>query len=221
MADDQNEYEGLTHYCNWVVHGKVLQGSYPKRSEEIELLINGGVRTIVCLMRDEELTRAKKAKVGKHASKSSNRGKSKSSGVVVAVPHSKPVYIQRAEHCLAQVDARATLEFVHFPIYDRDCADDGQLVQLIASLKARVAESDGIVYIHCLGGHGRAGVVCSLLLSELEELDAYSALQAISSAHSQRRYCRESRGSDGKPYESPQTSEQRAQVWRLVAKCGR
>ena len=51
----------------------------------------------------------------------------------------------------------------------------------------RLRETDEIVYLHCWGGHGRAGTVVCLLLHWLYELDASSALFRCQFLHDLRR----------------------------------
>jgi len=46
---------------------------------------------------------------------------------------------------------------------DRDVIDDGEVTQLITKVLAMLRRGER-VYVHCYGGHGRTGVVASVIL---------------------------------------------------------
>lgn len=47
-------------------------------------------------------------------------------------------------------------------------------------------EPDSIIYIHCMGGHGRAGTIGALFIGKLEHLYADEAIEWIEEAHDSR-----------------------------------
>ena len=53
------------------------------------------------------------------------------------------------------------------PVADGGCWVDSELAEVVAGLVATVEEGGEVVYLHCYGGHGRAGVVASLVLVRL------------------------------------------------------
>lgn len=69
------------------------------------------------------------------------------------------------------------------------------------------------IYIHCRGGHGRAGLVVSCILSYLDGLTSYTALELTNKYHNNRKIMRDCWRKIG----SPQTREQHNFVKKL---CG-
>lgn len=103
------------------------------------------------------------------------------------------------------------MQFVYFPIIDQNVAPDAELANLIQDLLDRVARGE-VLYIHCWGGHGRAGTVAAILLGILENMTPRDALNRIQKLHDTRLETSEY----GFKVESPQRPSQRAQVKRLT-----
>lgn len=97
--------------------------------------------------------------------------------------------------------------YIHFPIQDHGIVDDNTIIKFVGDLISWINKGEKI-YMHCLGGHGRTGTIVSLLLSKLYSLDGYLAMEYCQAMHDTRE---ENRG-----IKSPESSEQRNQVYRLA-----
>ena len=99
-------------------------------------------------------------------------------------------------------------KFFKLGIKDCNVTDDDSVLDF-AKLAIRLLESGERVYLHCWGGHGRAGTVYCLILHLLYGMSAQNALDYCQCVHD----CRESFIQVG----SPQTHTQATQVRRIVA----
>jgi protein-tyrosine phosphatase len=68
------------------------------------------------------------------------------------------------------------------------------------------------MFIHCRGGHGRTGVVAALLLGKIYNLPAYEALELVQRFHDNRKSVQKK----GQQYSSPETHEQKGQVYKIL-----
>lgn len=86
-------------------------------------------------------------------------------------------------------------------------SSDIDILNLCIEIIRRI-ELGEIVYVHCWGGHGRAGIVCSVTLAMIYKLRADVAMKYIQAFHD----CRvEPLG-----VTSPQTIAQHVQVGRII-----
>jgi len=77
-------------------------------------------------------------------------------------------------------------KFMSLPIPDQQTTDDGRVAALVISLLRRVLDGGEVLYVHCRGGHGRTGTVCSILLGALYNLDGPAALSTFQALHDVR-----------------------------------
>eukprot|EP01062_Namystynia_karyoxenos_P059571 TRINITY_DN51005_c0_g1_i1.p1 TRINITY_DN51005_c0_g1~~TRINITY_DN51005_c0_g1_i1.p1 ORF type:complete len:253 (+),score=63.51 TRINITY_DN51005_c0_g1_i1:66-761(+) len=75
------------------------------------------------------------------------------------------------------------------------------------------AAGSGAVYVHCFGGHGRAGIVAACILGLAYGLPAAAALDLTQEAHDERE---DPAWPLDAPQRSPQTEPQRQQVAELL-----
>lgn len=95
----------------------------------------------------------------------------------------------------------------HLPIMDGDVPDDDVMEALVCDLLDDI-KAGRVLYVHCLGGHGRAGIVVSLLLAVLYGMTVNEVFKRVQAYHD----CRiEPQG-----VKSPSTVVQRSQVKRLL-----
>jgi alanine transaminase len=77
------------------------------------------------------------------------------------------------------------MEFVYFRIIDQNIAPDNDVYLLLIQLYARVQKGE-VLYIHCWGGHGRAGTVAACLMAMCEGLSPAEALDRTQKYHDTR-----------------------------------
>ena len=103
---------------------------------------------------------------------------------------------------------------IEFPIVDMGIQEDDLTLQHIMFIKTLFLNGDNPIYIHCKGGHGRSGVIACLLYGLLYDKTAEESLEAIKEAHNLRKQMSRKTRILG----SPQTSDQKLQVMRLLTK---
>ena len=85
------------------------------------------------------------------------------------------------------------------------------LVKRITDFVLGVLEDGGAVYIHCQGGHGRAGMIAAVLCGRLWGMDALEAVRTVESSREER----EDRSRNFIP-----TPETQSQISMVVKFCG-
>jgi len=102
------------------------------------------------------------------------------------------------------------LQFLHEPLEDLTAPGLEVLTALVGELAARV-QSGEVLYVHCMGGRGRSGVVAACVLAELYGIGAEEALQRVQFGYDSRQYdnCA-----------SPETEQQRRVVRDFCAAAG-
>ena len=106
--------------------------------------------------------------------------------------------------------------WINFPISDRKVPTNipryagfiGMLLNTLSQL-----EEDEKIYIHCRGGHGRAGVVVATLLSITNDIGTTESLALTNTCHNERTVMREKWRSIG----SPQTRGQKIFVHKFLS----
>lgn len=180
-------FRGPTESSNWVIPGMLMCGPYPGALEDrrndlfLKRLLSKGVDTFVCLQ--EELDNGIPEPVWR-------------SGVGL-----RPYFFD------AEGLSKKTLRWVQLPIPDGVVAPDDVTADLV-HLMAEDLKAGRVIYLHCFGGHGRAGVLCCLMLSYLYRLTAAETMKRVQAYHDCRM--------DSQRAKSPQTVVQRDQVKRLV-----
>lgn len=96
---------------------------------------------------------------------------------------------------------------LRFPIQDGNTPSDRDLKSLISKLLEE-HYAGKVMYIHCFGGHGRTGLITSILLGLLKEIPAMEAMKLNQRYHS----CR----SVEPQTSSPAEHAQRMQVHRML-----
>lgn len=98
--------------------------------------------------------------------------------------------------------------FIRQPVVDGMVMADDDMIKLIKKLTELFGKKE-VLYVHCYGGHGRAGTVASLLLATIYGLAADNAMEHVQKYHDTRLWTEDS--------ESPASEVQRLQVRRLLA----
>ena len=109
--------------------------------------------------------------------------------------------------------------FVTLPIPDTKTVSDARVAGLVLDILRRIRAGE-VLYIHCRGGHGRTGTVCSILLGALYGLRGPAALSTYQALHDLRvQPCFHAEGYELTPDGTQCVAlfpEQRAQVLRLL-----
>jgi hypothetical protein len=167
----------------------VMAGAYPGALDDreneklLKCLINKGIDTFVCLQEElDDETPEEEWRAGRAL---------------------RPYFID------ARRLSKKPLIWRHLPIVDGGAAADDVMEALVCDLIDDV-KAGRVLYVHCWGGHGRAGLVATLILSVLYSLQPAEALKRVQAYHD----CRiEPQG-----VKSPSTVSQRSQVKRLLQK---
>jgi protein-tyrosine phosphatase len=177
LPADGDDVRGPISVSNWVIPGKLIAGGYPGNID------SGKHMETIKMVVDSGVT------------------------CFVCLMQDKELERFRPYSDIAKQLSLKTIKFEYFPMPDGFIPKDESLIQFIPQLAAIVKRPDEVVYVHCWGGHGRTGIVISLLLVELyDAIDEEEALRLTELYHSKRVEARS---------HSPQTNAQISQVRRL------
>eukprot|EP01138_Halocafeteria_seosinensis_P015161 gb/GECG01015474.1/.p1 GENE.gb/GECG01015474.1/~~gb/GECG01015474.1/.p1 ORF type:complete len:694 (+),score=66.38 gb/GECG01015474.1/:1-2082(+) len=196
----QQGFAGPTTESNWVIPDQLMVGAYPGYIDDEEndftlaSILHCGVTTFVCLQQEYHDSHVDEAQW-----RSGQR--------------LRP-YIVDAKRLLTMLPQSyfpkgrpSEIGFVHFPIVDCSTVCDSKMVELARDLVSRMCKGE-VLYVHCWGGHGRSGVVASLILGIVYGVSATDAMWWVQTLHDLR---------DGTlQVPSPQTRDQREQVTRIL-----
>ena len=106
------------------------------------------------------------------------------------------------------------VNYINFPIRDRSIPENlekfSSFVISISEIIKNLAEGE-FIYIHCRGGHGRAGIIVSCLLCNIYNISSQDSLNKTNVYHNNRKVMNEKWRIMG----SPQTEKQKNFVRRL------
>lgn len=95
----------------------------------------------------------------------------------------------------------APLHIINFPIANGKASPKMATIELIDKLVILYNQGH-VIYIHCMGGHGRAGMIGALLLGSLCKLDGVEAINIV-------ERCRETRADTSRNFvPTPETNAQ-------------
>lgn len=106
--------------------------------------------------------------------------------------------------------------FYHYPIPDLKIIDDESTINYVQSIIKLIHQPSSKIYIHCMGGHGRTGVIVSLLFGYLYRMTNGEALKMTQKLHDARWINQLRSKSQSYRYRSPQTRCQINQVKRIL-----
>jgi hypothetical protein len=183
---------------NWVIPGRLCVGGWPYRlptgrgclkesradgEAKLRSLVDAGV-TVFCNLTDAE--------------------------GCDAVLRVKEYGAGRYEAYVRSIICRpAKPTFLRCPMPDGGCTDDCSLATLLRSMLALSPST--VQYVHCYGGHGRAGLVVCAILGIIEGLSVDGAIARFNELH---RYRAEPTGG-GQPT-FPHSDAQREQLQRVL-----
>jgi len=109
-----------------------------------------------------------------------------------------------------------TGSWINFAIPDRSVPNDlikfTALINLLLKTIAKLSDEERI-YIHCKGGHGRAGIVVAVLLAIINKIYTQDAITLTTKYHNERTVMREKWRKVG----SPQTRSQKMYVHHFLS----
>jgi hypothetical protein len=185
-------FMGPTAESNWLIRKLLLVGSYPDRPGYLKSILDASIDVFVCLTTE----------------------------------YGKDGYVQYGDKL------PSGCMFIHEPINDMETVEDKRIIVLAKKI-VELLKMGKKVYLHCAGGHGRAGTVAAVVLHLLciEQLTETELFDFIQYAHDQR--AENYFGNRSFVYKmpkdplahhfcngqvpSPQTSEQRDQVRRIMS----
>lgn len=105
--------------------------------------------------------------------------------------------------------------YISYPIHDHQIPANkitfAKFIMKLVNIIKNNCSSTNKMYIHCKGGHGRAGIVVSVLLSYINQISPEDALKLTAIYHSKRKTLKEK----WKKVGSPQTSQQKNFVYHF------
>ena len=203
----KTKYQGPTDESNWVIPGLLMAGAYPAAQEDhthysiIQTLLALGISTFICLQAEYEHDPNIPVFMWR-------QGYKLRSYIFFALRVLKAASADPSKR-LGLMCNPDKLDFRHVPIVDCSTTNDDVVLELAQDICHRLKRGENI-YVHCWGGHGRAGTIVSIVLGLLYELNPHEALKRCQQFHDTRR------APLGVP--SPQTATQRSQVIRILRK---
>jgi protein-tyrosine phosphatase len=198
---DEKEYMGPTNESNWILKGKFMVGSYPgcindnKNVESLTKILNCGVTLFACLQQEYN---------------NENREENWRRNFGLR-PYFKDVekMIANKEQYPALTTPVTKVSLIHEKIRDGNITDDNTTLNLAKKLVKAIYNGE-VIYLHCWGGHGRAGVIASIMIHLMFNLNALESMSLCKKLHDMRVY--------NLGVASPQTLIQRLQVKRIISK---
>jgi hypothetical protein len=203
----KEKYIGPHPESNWVILGQLIAGAFPgdknieKTEENLLAILQTGVTCFVCLQTEYNPDATEESvQSEKDIRPYMNDLTRMFAGNAVV-----PAVAEAMTHLQITLE---DLEFIHVPIKDCGVTNDSIVQSLVEKLYEKIVQGK-ILYVHCWGGHGRAGTVICILLAKLYDMSAYEAMRYNNVVHMFRK--------SPVPIGSPQTGQQMDQVTRIVA----
>ena len=197
---NEKEYRGPTSESNWVLKDKLIVGSYPGDEDDKEnekyltQILNCGVTIFACLQHEYDNETPEEVWRNRFGLRP---------------------YFKDAEKMIANKELYPTLttsvtkvSLIHQKIRDCNTIDDRTTLKLAKKLVKAIYDGE-VVYLHCWGGHGRAGVIVSIMIHLMFKLSALDSMYLCQKLHDMREH---NLGAS-----SPQTLQQRLQVIRIIS----
>ena len=135
-------------------------------------------------------------------------------------------YQDRIKNILKKNKGKKAVEIISFPIDDFGTANDQKTIEFVGNVAHAIIQfgrknkrneeekeekhekDEHKRYMHCLGGHGRTGLISSMLLQIIYGMDDEIAVKFLNEIHRMRHpYCG--------PNRMPESKTQREQIKRL------
>ena len=146
--------------ANWLIPGRLIHAGYPGASDD------AAAAAIAAAVTDASVT-----------------------AIVCLQPERElaplPPYLGKFDPAHISPEGPLPLSWLHMPVRDGGIADDDRFCGLLEQCIALLAKGS-VLLVHCLGGHGRSGVVCAVLASAVLGLSAGDALALVQARHNER-----------------------------------
>ena len=123
-------------------------------------------------------------------------------------------YVNLTEELEVEQDYETKYPILSFPIVDRKIPDNiftfGKFLLKVVTLVNQLENNDKL-YIHCRGGHGRAGLLVACLLCCIYDYTPEKSIELTSQYHSERLVMRDKWRKIG----SPQTKLQKSFIFKM------
>lgn len=215
-------------FCNWLLPGRLMVGQYPGQTPEpdgptsneveeyLSTLVNDAGVNLFCSLQSELPPQ------DDYEAWNQVGGK-----IHLPDPRDRRTFPSHFSHYAPTVSAVSNngntdrVQYLHWPIDDLSIPEDSQSLQgLLGEILTTMVDTDvdgdlgRLVYLHCWGGRGRAGLTAACLVSLLyPELEASRILEWIQVGYDSRL------GAEQMPWglsRSPQTESQRKFVQDFV-----
>lgn len=151
---------------NWILPGQLLASAYPAKKGDpdtiqswMDQLMAAGITTFVSLMEPQD-------RVGllPYEPYLVDRG----------IDYQQPGYV----HQVYSPRYDRNLIFINYPIVDRNVTSDKNITA-IADQVLGALQGGQKVLVHCYGGKGRTGTLCSMVLARLYGISGEEAIQRV------------------------------------------
>ncbi|KAL3801368.1 hypothetical protein HJC23_006978 [Cyclotella cryptica] len=187
---------GFNNKAHWVIPNVLMQGAHPSTADDlIPSLVQNAKCTTFLSLQAEVAPQQSAILIGEGYRDWSIDSKN------------VPSYSQQVRSVAKEFRLRDPI-FLHYGI--RDCQPAKSIedfIQLVAEMIRRI-QSGEIIYLHCMGGKGRSGLVAACVLGELyPDVDVEIVLEYIHKFCQLRKFGTES----GESCCSPETDDQKEQ----------
>lgn len=106
-------------------------------------------------------------------------------------------------------------KYISFPIIDCKTTDNNKTLSLCYEILDYLKKGN-IIYVHCIGGHGRSGIICSIIYGLYYNIDGHKAMKKIQKKHHSREIFNNGKWEFKSIPDSPTTSIQKLQVITIL-----
>ena len=199
---NETEYYGPLPESNWVIKGQLIAGAYPGDENNDSTNINNLIKVLNCGV--TQFSCLQKEYVEGISESTWRRG------------YGLRPYFEDVQKIIQNKSSYPTLDtsikdikFTHLSIEDCSITDDDETLSVAQKLVKDIQNGE-VIYLHCWGGHGRTGIIVSLILHLIYDITSDEAMRRCTFVHGMRR----AKVNVG----SPQTELQREQVSRIIEK---
>lgn len=215
---------GYRGFCNWLIPQHLMVGSYPGQNpsddgptaeqahNHISSIVQDAKIDLFCSLQSEIPCQTNDAAWIAVDGAFSFQEDDLRRQFPNAFTHYAPIVRSVAARVSSQ-NSPSLLTFLHAPIDDLNVPNSEPLLSLLSDL-LRAMEEDRVIYLHCWGGRGRAGLVGACLLSIVyPDMDASHVLDLVQAGYDTRAGAADMPPALSK---SPQTEQQRQFVRNFI-----